>query len=266
MVICLLALFGIIYLIFWLTDLSVIKINRTEVTGAKTIAFEEVASTTVKLLEGRYFFMVPRANVLFYPKKKIVESITSSYPQIESISIKLKDLNTVQVTIKERSADALWCTKIQVQSEHDGKSLENCYKFDSTGLIYLTHSFATSTPSGFIKFFGKLPEGNPVGMIYSSPERIKKLLDFSKKIFTKGLVVTSFEEKEDGELEVMLFGGTQRLLISGESDFSVALANFQTIIEDPSFGGIDGFSKIDYVDLRYGNKVIYKIKSASVVK
>jgi hypothetical protein len=48
--------------------------------------------------------------------------------------------------------------------------------------------------------------------------------------------------------------------VGQDAVFPTVISNLQAIISDPDMGGIEGFKKVDYVDMRFGNKVFYKRK------
>jgi hypothetical protein len=57
-----------------------------------------------------------------------------------------------------------------------------------------------------------------------------------------------------------LFEKGQRVLFSRDTDLIKAIDNLKTIIESKEFGGPQAFQKIDYIDMRFGNKIFYKSK------
>lgn len=255
---------------FWLSGLPAITIRGIEVGGNVSLSAQDIASRTEHFLVGRYFFTVPRANIFFYPKAAVTKNILESFPRVENADIRFKNFHTISITIAEREAAALWCQALNVQGTPSGKHFEECYLMDKDGFLF--DAFNPEPPSrdaetlavsnhypAVIKFYGGLSAANPVGHSYETAERFHSLLAFAQNIGQIGVAVLAFRERSDKDLEVEVLGGA-RLVLGRDANLVSVAANLETIVSDPSFGGTEGFKKVDYVDLRFGNKVFYRLK------
>jgi len=249
---CLAGIWGAIYL---LAGLKAITISNLDVSGAVSVPPAQITATAQPFLEGRYFSTVPKANIIFYPKSEIEKKILESFPQINRVDIGFENLHSIQIKISERVAEALWC---QVELETAGKTgKENCFALDNGGFIFAPAPSIGSTTPAFIKFYSDLRMTNPIGQTYTHPEYFQSLLGFAKDLNSLGFQVSAFVERADADFEAKLSTGS-RLIFGRSADFSSILSNFKTIVSEPSFGGPEALAKIDYIDLRYGNKVFYK--------
>ncbi len=243
--------------IFLLSGLGAVTIRNIEVAGTVSVSPQEIATTAQQFLTGRYFFTVPRASIFFYPKDAIVESILRSFPRAERIAVGFKNFHTIGISITEHQAAALWCQGEALTSAKSGG--EVCFLLDSNGFIFAPFSPLGGEASKFMKFYSASPKENPIKQTYSSTEYFHSLLGFAKDLASIGFSVSLFRERPDADFEVQLLGG-QRLIFGRDANFASIINNFQTIVSDPSFSGTSGLSKVDYIDLRYGNKVFYKTK------
>ncbi len=110
-----------------------------------------------------------------------------------------------------------------------------------------------------IKFYGGVASENIIGQSYGTSEEFDAKLSFATRLEEIGLIPLLFRERSDGAEEVVLVSGT-RLIFLPKAGFDTILANLLTVITDPDFGGIDKVDKMDYFDLRFGSKVIYRSK------
>lgn len=243
---------GLWGLVFWLSGLPAITIRDVQIQGAVSVSSTELASTTAQFLKGRYFFTVPKANIFFYPKNAIERNLLQAFPMLERATLRFKNFHTIGITVVERMPRALWCA----ESESAGKSKENCYVLQDTGLIFAE---ASSTPASFIRFYKTLSAQNPIGQEYESPIRFRALLQFADDVNALGLSVRAFRERPDTDVQVEIVGGG-RLVVGRDADLVAAAANLHTIVSDPGFGGAEGFKELDYLDLRFGNKIFYRLK------
>mgnify|MGYP001582733598 FL=1 len=110
-----------------------------------------------------------------------------------------------------------------------------------------------------IKFYGGVGDENIIGQSYGTSEEFNAKLSFASKLEEIGLTPLLFRERSDGAEEVVLVSGT-RLIFLPKAGFDTILTNLLTVITDLDFGGIDKVDKMDYFDLRFGSKVIYRSK------
>ncbi|MDO8483183.1 MAG: hypothetical protein Q7S86_05205 [bacterium] len=268
-VICVGGLWG---LIFWLAGLSAITIRGVEVWGTVSVSAEALVTSAEKFLSGRYLFTIPRANILFYPKEIITQDIFDSYPRVEKAEVRFKNFNTIHVAIVEREAAALWCRSLAVQEVYLGESWDECFLLDKEGFVFdkfdpsisdssdvLKFKNSSRSPA-YVKFYGGLSSTtDPVRQTYASPERFQTLLMFADTMGELGWSIIAYRERSDRDLDVELTGGG-RLVVSSEPDIPSVVSNLQSVISEPDFEASGGIGKIDYIDMRFGNKVFYKLK------
>lgn len=259
---------GLWFLIFWLSGLSAIMVRNVEVEGAVYLLPEDIAATASGFLTGRYFFTIPRASIFFYPKKNIEQNILESYPRAVSVSVGFRNFHTIRILIVEREAAALWCGTVLPEQFKPAEKSDECYLLDEDGFVFDmfypspnvdAKESLFSGKSSYVKFYGTLSGLNPVGQTYASAERFRALSRFSTDLVSLGLSTEAFNERPDGDYEAVLAGGT-RLIFGLAFDETVILSNLGAIMADPSFGDIESFKRVDYIDLRFGNKVIYRLK------
>jgi len=246
-------------LVFWLSGLSQVTVKSVEVEGNASMSSSAIASTTVGFLSGRYYFTVAKSNAFFYPKETIENYIYTSFPQIEKASVGLKNFQTLKISITERQPKALLCKSVSLEIISSGEK-DSCFIFDSKGFIFASSTELGSASPKMIKFWSKLPQGEPIGQQFLSGERLGELFELTKNVSAFGFAITDFRDREDGAKEAVLSAG-ERLIFSDDTDLKAAIANFQAIIGDQVLGVSNIFSKLDYIDLRFGNKVYYKLKN-----
>ncbi|MSR78789.1 MAG: hypothetical protein EXS59_01440 [Candidatus Taylorbacteria bacterium] len=256
----------------WTFNRSAIVIQKFEIFGTEDVLSSDIASTAEKLLLGEYLFTIPRSSIFFYPKRNIESTILKEYPRVEKVSIGFSNFHTISISIKERGTGALWCNLLKVETGLSiEKELDDCYLLDRNGYIFekldpsksstsevLKMMLSSHYPS-VIKFYGGVTGENIIGQSYGTSVEFDAKLSFASRLEEIGLIPLLFRERSDGAEEVMLVGGT-RLIFLPKAGFDTILANLLTVITDPDFGGINKADKVDYFDLRFGSKVIYRSK------
>lgn len=252
-VFCLGSLWG---LIFWLSNLPAVTIKDISVSGNVSVFSQDVVADAQKFLSGRYFFTVPKSSILLYPKSAIEKDLRDSFPRIASVAVSFKNFNTIGIKVSERAPEALWCELLTAPS--DGAVGKGCFYIDSSGFIFAPYA-TSSAPAKFVEFYGPLTGTNPIGQTYHSADYLQNRLNFAGDLFSAGFSVTAFAERTGGVSEAKFSSG-QRLIFADDTDLSAAFSNFQSVVSNPDFKSSGNFEKLDYIDLRFGNKVFYKLK------
>ncbi len=251
-VFCLSVLWG---LVFWLSNLPSVNISDIVVSGNISVQSPDVVAEAQKFLAGRYFFTVPKASIFFYPESAILKDVNDSFPRIASASIGWKNFHTIEIKVSERAPVAKWCEAPTLQSWGS----PGCFYLDSTAFVFASETISTTTPASLVAFYGPLASSTPIGQTYHSADYLKNRLNFANDLFLAGFSVISFLERAGGVSEANLSGG-QRLIFADDTDLSTALGNFESLVSNPAFKAAGTFAKLDYIDLRFGNKLFYRLK------
>ncbi|HCB35364.1 MAG: hypothetical protein A2W52_02740 [Candidatus Taylorbacteria bacterium RIFCSPHIGHO2_02_49_25] len=221
------------------------RIARIEVAGFNRVNDALIRNAVKQALAGSYLGFIPKSHALLYPQSELRATLLRDFPIFASVSLSLRNLSTLRVSVREREAEALWCTA--------GKE---CFLLDSAGVAFAPAG--ESAGKMYYRFDGK--GGAPdLGKHVIEAGRLGALLRFLKKLEHEGLAARVVSLKEQDEFEVLLQSGT-RLLLRGEN-YDSTLITLQTLLEqDGLFSRKDGALGAAYIDLRYGNKIYFKPK------
>ncbi len=248
-----LILFSFIILIFtpiYLFGLDRFQIRNIEIAGNDSTSKDELSKIIIDNLKGNYLLLFPKSNALIYPKNKILNDITSSIPRIENINISLQNPTSIKVSVVERKPVGLYCKELKATEE-------NCFFLDDKSYI-----FANSPTFSDDVYFVYLIEPafeNPIGETYLPVNEFIKLPLFIKSLnslnlFPRALVTTSKEYYFE------LTGGG-KIIINRADDLIMIKNNLESFLTDQEEARNPNFiENISYIDLRFGNKVFYKLK------
>lgn len=231
--------------------LEQVNIQNVVITGNQAILASSLETIVRNNLEGTYMYVVPRSNALFYPQKNIEQEALAISPRIEQIGIFLDGLQTLQLTVKERETFALWCGGTATSSVSQSG---NCYYLDEYGFIFAeAPDFSGNI---FFKYFGELGK-DPIGSQYMMREEFRGLNLFFESF--QGLTVepVSLTKLEDQDFEIGLRDGS-RIIFSTKENLATLLDNLESVFGSEALLPRDDGQVLDYVDLRFGNKVFYK--------
>ncbi len=137
-----LLLIGIIVGLSWI---PYIRIQAVEVAGAQTLASSTVEQFVSEKIEGRTLLVLPKNNILLYPKGNITSRLLSEYPVLKKIEVRPKSFSAIRVALTERTPKALWCGLYRDETG-------GCRLMDETGFVY-TGDLGLELPS-YIRYTG----------------------------------------------------------------------------------------------------------------
>ena len=215
------------------------RIKSIEVIGSEKISSDQIKSAVISMISKGESWFFPQNNFLFINTVNINDSLQKIFPDFSRVRTTLAGVGNLVVEVSEREAYAKWC--------EIGR--ENCLVIDSQGFAF-DENIKQANTTLTIKTVSRPVLANE---IFSQDKffGIKKIVDHFNR---SGFGILSITEngndyfiKTINNLEIRIASGdnlesTIIKLISIESDLNKSKDQ----------------SSIDYIDLRYGNKVFIK--------
>jgi hypothetical protein len=263
--------------------LDFFKIKLVNVTGNISIKGEEINLAVNNILSGNNFYVIPKNNILVYPKDEIAEALARDFPRLENIDISASR-SEVAISVTERKPEALWC------GQSFSEDIGTCSFIDSTGFVFA--QAPQFDGSSYLKMYGDntssassvetvvatsssdltgvneevdiISESSPVlGWQFISAEEYRGLVDFIKKTKTLGVELIAVEISDAGNYKFKI-NDNGLLLVSRKIDLANTLENLkaglsnQLMWKKSSSKGQKTLAGFEYIDLRYDNKIFYK--------
>jgi len=226
-----------------------VMIQNIVLNGNVTVSTEELENFIREELKGNYFLIFPRSSIFIYPRSLIEEGILFKFKKIEKAEVSFNSFNSILVSVEERQPSALWCGENRL----DG-AIPECFFLDEKGLLY------TNSPSFtgdiYFRFYGPLGEGSSVGQQFLPTKTFQGMLFFLQSLRESGIHPVELAVGNEEDYELYLENGTQ-VLFAQDEDLTFVLDNLQTTLFSDELKERNTID-IDYIDLRFGNKVYYK--------
>lgn len=239
---------GLILVIFasmvWLSHAPFLRVQGVVVSGLKTTASSSVIALVKSNLEGTYGYLFAKNNILLYPQDDIAAALALKYPQFKVAEVHAQDFSTIAVVVVEREPKALWC-------------LEACYFMDEDGVVYAPAPEFSSPV--YVAYRGSATDG-----------RLPRHYLTKDTFHSLSALVGAIAQKESTELVVSAaVDGQGDVRLRFESGFMLIFplkAQGGDIFERYALArGAEPFagrtlSEFEYLDLRFGDKLYYKLK------
>ena len=113
--------------------------------------------------------------------------------------------------------------------------------------------------SVFVKFYNTSTTTTlKLGEKFLEPSELKSIVSFSDKLKKVNLNVTRINISSS--TTELILENEGKLITTKEQNMDIAFENLKTLIESKEFKGkLDGKINFEYIDLRFGNKLFYKI-------
>jgi hypothetical protein len=253
-----------------------VNINTLDIQGNKILDDESIKKVVEEDLKGYYLWFIPKSNTFLYPRKKIENDLEDKFKRIEELNVDILNNRVLKISIKERKAVYTWCGEnieefdvsghLEVDKVND--VLEKCYFLNDEGYIFDKAPYFSGEV--YFRFFGELSPvkdvSNPIGS-YFEPEIFNKLIFLKDNILDVDLYTQAFAVKENGDMEFYLSSknslvNSPRVIFKRDADFVKIAENLQSAVKSEPLNTTlkEKYDSLNYIDLRFGNKIYYKFK------
>lgn len=208
------------------------------------------AYAETQLYDGTYPFL-SRDNIFLFNMGALGREIIGYFPRIKTASVDRASMlaTAVTVTITERQPFALWCA-----------TANDCYQMDDSGFVF-AQSEATSSPQQYVFSGGIATSSHPIGQSFV-PAHLPGILVLLQSLAQAGFPPHGASVDGEEDFSVPLAGQALQngfyIKASFGEDADTLVKNLQLVLSsDPLQGKQD---QLEYVDLRFGDKVYYKLK------
>ena len=246
--------FGLLILIglgLWFFRTSSLRISEVDVLGTNEINPDIIKDKANELSSGNDFLFLPRNQVLLYPRKQIETTLRNDFKEASSVSVKLVGLTKVAITIQERIPYALYC-------------LDTCYFSDQSGFVYKdadassTDSYVSFHDTRYDNASSSASSSSPLGTYPLKTSDFQGLENFARDISTLKLHTQEVLIGLDDDVSILTDQG--KILVSINNPLDQQFDLLKIALTQGPFLKTDGSVKsFGYIDVRFGNKVFYKM-------
>ena len=251
----LLLLATLAWTISWVSYLPQLNLSAVSITGTEDVSSQLVqAFVEMELTPGSHPYLSPD-NVFLFNEGKLSREIVGFFPRIASVSISRPSLfsTALHISVVERQPFALWCT--------DATNSE-CYDMDEGGFVFAqapAGATTTSLATPYVFYGGFATSSSatdPIGTSFS-PAHLPGIFALLQMLSEAQLAPEGATLESDQDIEIPLQQGFYLKASFGE-DANTLVNNLQLILSSDALSGKE--SDLEYVDLRFGDKVYYKLQ------
>lgn len=239
-----------VFVLSLFTHLRSLQITAIKVSGAEAVSGYRLTQTVSRELSGAYLSIFSKKNIIIFPRLGIEAAILAQFPRVANVAVARSGLSAVSVNIAERHPKFLWCGNSRSVASGD------CYLTDETGLAFaLAPEFSGQS---YLKYSNG-ETGDLISRTFKSAFNFRELTFFIESLKGAGIEVEEVISLSNGDLELYFKSGGKAILSSSQT-LGRSFDNLISIWNDNNVNLKAIGAKLDYIDLRFGNKVFYKEK------
>lgn len=261
-------LFGIVGIFFLFTYISSaenLNIKEIKINGNEIVDTREIETVVYEKIAGKYLWLFPKTNILFYPQDNIKMALQDKFKRIKEIDLSIENNKILTIDIAERVAKYTWCGDgfPDVGRLNSGRptseSSEKCHFLDEDGYIFDEAPYFSGEV--YFKFFGQPTSVHN----YLSQENFNQLISFINMLTDMKLKPASLYITTNKDVEIFLSKGNTakiqpKIIFKLNADLENIGSNLKTALNtEPLKSDITKkYSMLEYIDLRFENKVYNK--------
>lgn len=220
-----------------------LRLKNIEFSGIDILEKEKILAVLKNDFSGNTHWFFPKNSVFLTDEKKIAAKIADSFPEMDKIRVEKKYFSSnLLIAISKRFIFGLYCKK------------DECFFLDKSGVIFAPAP--SMEGNAVLKFIDEREEDGEIELgAKPNIENFDNIFDFSVQISeNQDFRITKLVIKSKDEIEIFT---TQnwRLIIDNAIEPLKTKQNFEIALQN-----IKKKETLDYIDLRFGNKIYYKFK------
>lgn len=241
-----------------------IRISKVILNGGVLIKQSDIGEKSLEFMSGSYMWLYPKNVSFWYQRHNLEKYLEQNFKRIDTVHIRLDDLNTMIVEIEERKPFAIWCeslpTTVDVLTEDNSPK---CYFLDQNSTIFSEAPYFSG--DAYFKYYGGLSTTTPIGNYYmASSTEFEEVYAFIDSVRKMSIHPQYLVAKDNGDFSLVVSGGGE-IYFDTKKPLTEVAQNLESLLRTPALStSTNMYLPIEYIDLRYGNKLFYKLKGESI--
>lgn len=222
------------------------RVRSLSFSGLESINQEKAENITKSFLASKRFLFLPADSIFILPSQQLKKELSANFLKIKDIIIDKDYSGFLNIKIKERQLWAILCS---------GEEASSCFYADDQGFLFQK---APVFNGNVIRRFLDLRGNNfGPGNTFLEPGQLNKIKYFVDKYESVyGGKITEVILEPEGIYKMQTDKGWD-IIIDSQTGQEEAFENMQIALSSEIKEKADA---LNYIDLRFGNKIYYKFK------
>lgn len=225
--------------------MSKFKIQKISIKSySESIDKDELLRYVSNYLDKKYLGIFPLDNFFLFSKNEVKQDVLKDFPQIKEIILNKDFPNTINLEIKERESEAILCYE------------NDCSFLDEDSFIFQKAPFFSG--STIVKFRDERSGSvrPSLGDMLLDSDQFKNLIKFKDLLKSEKIEAEEIILKDENIYDIII-SDNWKIVIDKENKIEDTFISLKTVIDSKIK---DKIKNLEYIDLRFGNRVFYKFK------
>lgn len=241
----------------FLVNSPIFLIKNIEIYGTKTISKNEILNIYQDQLEKHRFFILPQNNIFFFDKDRLEKKIEDKYI-LQDLEISKKYLDTIIIELEETITSVVYLTRDQAYYlDLKGQVISEVKSFDESDNenraieVLRNRAVAENLPVIYNEENIEVKIGDSV----VASEVIEFIIELNEKLTEANIAIDYFQINPENNKEVWAKTSVgYEIYFSRDLEIISQIQNLTVVLEEK----IKNPADLEYIDLRFGQKVFYK--------
>ena len=241
-------------LLLWqVSEMPRLTVADVVVEGNRGVAAWDVARIVEEHLARRFLWLFPRRNMFLVPRRAIAAAVQSEYPRVSALELSLQDGPVLRIVVSERKSIALVCP----YPFADVVPVTPCLFTDTEGFLFAE---APRFSGHVILSYHDGEQRLEIGKTFLPDGEFERVYAFIQSLRILRTEPVAVSLATDMFTVHLRRGG--KILVRRDNALPLIAENAKLILASPDFQKdvSPSLGNLDYVDLRFGNKVFYKVR------
>jgi hypothetical protein len=224
------------------------------VQGNQSLTSESIIDRIHNSVSHPVMYVLPGDNIFIISKNKLIENLKKDFPLIKNISIKKTSFSSIGITLDEYVPTMLFC-----QSEN----LDTCFLVSSDGILF-EHAPKFSNSLYFMLYDNYRTDQVVLGQPAFDGDTLKKIITLKKELEIFGMNPKAFKRADQDTFIISKNNTSETFNIVFKSNQSVEtiMSNLTSALKSTTLKDSknNGYQNLEYIDVRFTNKVFYKVR------
>ncbi|MBL7156516.1 MAG: FtsQ-type POTRA domain-containing protein [Candidatus Pacebacteria bacterium] len=227
---------------------GIFQVKEIKVSGNQKVLSEKLYDFIEPQVEKNLIVSKVK-NIFLINAKNIENNILKSFSEIGQASLKRKFPNTLILEIIERKTLAIFCSILKQESEDS--NVNNCFRVDNNGIAF--ERADANENQDLTVYFEK--NNISLGEKVINEKNLQAISDIKKGLKEKLQInINSFSILEE-KLNVITSQGYE-IFFNLQNNISDQIFNLELVLKEKI--SQEDMKNLEYIDLRFGNKVYFR--------
>lgn len=249
---------SIVFMLSQASKLPVFRVETLRITGNKAVSSREIYDTVKDTFSGNHALLFSRRNVFLFSRNTMEQQLLDAFPRLKAVHVEAVGTHKVLIEITERQMVGMACI--------DAETTETCHFVDEDGFIFA--AAPTFSGDSFFRYYDMRKKHFSIGTYVMRADEFHQVVGLQGALRELGVVPVSMRIESDNDAEFpenftfTLTKDTELIFSTDTTKLEEELQNLQTVLLSDAFKEETGgdISAIEYIDLRFGTKVFYRLK------